>query len=99
MRSSNTSSLVEHSTTEGGRIVRLTLSRPNRRNALSRELVDWLSDALDATADDALARVVIIAAEGPVFCAGHDLAEMTGCNESEYRELFGKDHNSSQTKV
>jgi enoyl-CoA hydratase/carnithine racemase len=90
MRSSNTSSFAEHSTNEGGRIVRLTLSRPNRRNALSRELVDWLSDTLDATADDALARVVIIAAEGPVFCAGHDLAEMTDCSEGEYRELFGK---------
>lgn len=89
MRSSSTSLLVEHSTAESGRIVRLTLNRPRRRNALSRELVDCLSDVLDATADDAQARVVIIAAEGPVYCAGHDIAEMTDCCESKYRELFG----------
>lgn len=83
------SSLVTHDTSDDGRIVRLTLNRPQRRNALSRELIDWLSDALDTIADDRVARVVVLAAEGPVFSAGHDLSEMTDCSEDEYRELFG----------
>ena len=71
---------------EGG-VVRLTLNRPDRRNALSRALVSRLREALDDVAADRTARVVVLAAEGPVFCAGHDLGEMVGCAEAEHREL------------
>nr|WP_147164695.1 enoyl-CoA hydratase [Pararhodospirillum oryzae] len=54
----------------------LTLNRPQARNALSVALMGALQQALDdAGADDAV-RVVILAARGPVFCAGHDLREM-----------------------
>src|SRR5262245_59591236 len=72
---------------EGG-VVRLTLNRPEKRNALSRELIEELDEALAAVAADELARVVVLAANGPAFSSGHDLAEMVGRSEDEYRELF-----------
>ena len=56
----------------------LTLNRLGARNALSEALLDALTRELDALAADRSARVVILAAEGPVFSAGHDLKEMTG---------------------
>jgi len=55
----------------------LTLVRPQSRNALSEALIAALTAELDAIAADAGIRAVVIAAEGPVFCAGHDLKEMT----------------------
>ncbi len=58
-------------------IARLTLNRAAARNALSMELMGALLAALDQAAGDASVRVVVIAANGPVFCAGHDLREMT----------------------
>jgi enoyl-CoA hydratase/carnithine racemase len=73
--------------TSGG-VVRLTLNRPDKRNALSRELLSRLREAQEAIANDRAARVVILAARGPAFCAGHDLGEMVGCSESAYRDLF-----------
>lgn len=73
--------------TEGG-VYRLTLDRPERRNALSADLIGQLDDALDRIAADGSARVVVLGAEGPVFCSGHDLEEMIGRSEEEYRGLF-----------
>jgi enoyl-CoA hydratase/carnithine racemase len=72
---------------EGG-VVRLTLNRPEKRNALSRALLGALEEAITAVSSDASARVVVLAAEGPAFCAGHDLSEMTGRSECDYRDLF-----------
>ena len=60
-----------------GAVLRLTLNRPAARNALSQGLMDALQQALDKAATDDAARVIVIAAEGPAFCAGHDLKEMT----------------------
>ena len=57
-------------------IARLTLNRPAARNALSVALMDALQSALDAVARDDTVKVVVIAANGPGFCAGHDLREM-----------------------
>lgn len=54
----------------------LTLSRGDRFNALSTGMLDALDAALDAVAADPAVRVVVIAAEGRAFCAGHDLVEM-----------------------
>jgi enoyl-CoA hydratase/carnithine racemase len=65
-----------------------TLNRPERRNALSRGLLAELEQAITQTARDGTARVVVLAAKGTVFCSGHDLTEMTGCNEEGYRDLF-----------
>ncbi len=71
-------------------IVTLTLDRPDRRNALSEGLLARIEAALEAVAGDPTARVVVIAANGPVFSAGHDLSEMVGRSEGEYAELFGR---------
>ena len=57
-------------------IARLTLNRPAARNALSVALMDALQSALDAVARDDTVKAVVIAANGPGFCAGHDLREM-----------------------
>ena len=69
-------------------IVRLTLNRPEKRNALSFELLQSLEKAIEAIAADASARVVVLGSNGPVFCSGHDLTEMVGRSEEDYRELF-----------
>lgn len=61
-----------------GSILRLVLSRPARRNSLSEEMLIALGEALDRAAKDPDVRVVVIAAEGNVFSAGHDLKELTG---------------------
>jgi enoyl-CoA hydratase/carnithine racemase len=71
-----------------GGIIRLTLNRPERRNALSRLLLGRMEEVLATIGADATVRVVVLAARGPVFCSGHDLSEMTGRSESEYRDLF-----------
>lgn len=70
-------------------VLHLTLNRLEKRNALSHELLLRLQEALNDVADDNRVRVVVVAAQGPVFCAGHDLGEMIGCSEDAYRNLFG----------
>jgi len=64
-------------TTRDGATLTLTMNRPQQRNALSESLMAALQAALDAAGHDPTVRVVIIAANGPAFCAGHDLKEMT----------------------
>ena len=66
----------------------ITLNRPERRNALSLALMRELIGALDAIGRDRDTRVVILAAAGKVFCAGHDLSEMGGRDINGYREIF-----------
>ena len=73
-----------------GPIVRLTLNNPERRNPLVRPVIAALSAALEAIAADTSARVVVLAAAGKVFCSGHDLSHMVGCDATEYRALFGE---------
>lgn len=77
---------------DDGPIVTLTLNRPEKRNALSRTLVAALSDELDRVGAEAAPRVVVIAGEGPVFCAGMDLnegADDSGNAEAEVRAIAG----------
>ena len=71
-----------------GSATRITLDRPERRNALSLELMGELTQALRDCADQLSQRVVVIEGAGPAFSAGHDLAEMIGREESFLRELF-----------
>ncbi|HEV2960246.1 MAG TPA: enoyl-CoA hydratase [Candidatus Angelobacter sp.] len=66
----------------------ITLNRPNRRNALSLELMLELIDCLDHIGKDRDIRAVILAAAGKVFSSGHDLSEMVGRDLNEYRNLF-----------
>jgi enoyl-CoA hydratase/carnithine racemase len=58
-------------------VMRLTLNRPAARNALSSALMRALLDGLEHSATDPSVRVIVIAANGPVFSAGHDLRELT----------------------
>ncbi len=67
-------------------IARLTLNRPQARNALSMALMQALDDALVAIAADPSVKVVVIAGAGPAFCAGHDLREMRGNPEQASAE-------------
>ena len=57
-------------------VLRLTLNNPARRNSLSEGMMTALKEALDKAADDAQTRVIVIAANGPAFSAGHDLKEL-----------------------
>ena len=57
-------------------VVTLTLNRPEAFNALSEAMLEALQAALDALADDASGRAVVLGAAGKAFCAGHDLKEM-----------------------
>jgi enoyl-CoA hydratase/carnithine racemase len=66
----------------------VTLARPEKRNALSLDLMLELMYVLQELGSDPLIRIVILAAEGKVFSSGHDLSEMTRREESEYRKLF-----------
>jgi len=61
-----------------GAVAVLTLNRPASRNSLSEAMLTELIDALAAIGRDTSIRAVIIAAEGPAFCSGHDLKELTG---------------------
>ena len=58
-------------------VATLTLDRPQSRNPLSEAMLAALSDAFTAIAADRAIKAVVLAAEGPVFCAGHDLKEMS----------------------
>ena len=66
----------------------ITLNRPERRNALSLELMRELIGALDEFGSDATIRAVILAATGKAFSSGHDLSEMVGRTVADYRKLF-----------
>ena len=72
--------------TEGG-ITTVTLNRPDKRNALSLPLMLELTEALRAVGRST-ARGVILAANGPVFSAGHNFGDMAGASLAQARELF-----------
>jgi enoyl-CoA hydratase/carnithine racemase len=74
--------------TREGPVAVVTLNRPQRRNALSLELMLELIRCLDEIGRDREIRAVILAAAGKVFCSGHDLGEMTGRDINEYRRIF-----------
>src|SRR5437764_4225540 len=71
-----------------GPIAVATLNRPQRRNALSLELMQELIGCLDEIGRNREVRAVILAAAGKVFCSGHDLSEMTGRDINDYRRIF-----------
>src|SRR5947208_14919960 len=72
-------------------VITLTLNRPQAFNALSEAMLAQLQRELDAIASEESVRVVVIAAEGKAFCAGHDLKEMRADPSMEYYErLFAQ---------
>src|SRR4051812_38063899 len=76
---------------DGRGVVTLTLDRPQSFNALSEGMLAALQAELDAIAVDESARVVVIAATGKAFCAGHDLKEMRATpSQAYYEALFAR---------
>ena len=72
-------------------VVTLTLNRPQAFNALSEALLTALQTQLDALAQDSSVRVVVLAAAGKAFCAGHDLKEMRAePSLAYYEKLFAQ---------
>ena len=70
-------------------VATLTLNRPDQYNALSLALLEELGATLDRVAADTAVRVVVLAARGKAFCAGHDLKEIRGNTDPEFqRSLF-----------
>ena len=70
-----------------GDITTITLDRPEKRNALALDVMVELTEALTTVgASDALG--VVIAANGPVFSAGHNFGDMAGATIDEARHLF-----------
>ena len=85
-----TDSLIQHQQDERG-VVRLTLNDPLRFNALGSEMLTQLQQALDAIASDAQVRVVVLAAQGKAFCAGHNLKDMAAHTDlAYYQQLFAQ---------
>lgn len=90
----NTEIIIQELTESG--VLRLTLNDNGRRNALSEAMLKRLDEVMRSSASDASVRVIIIAANGPTFCAGHDLKEMTagrdaaGVNNDRGKAYFTK---------
>lgn len=79
------------STRDARGVVTLTLNRASQFNALSEGLMAELQRELDAIASDPSVRVLVLAAAGKAFCAGHDLKEMRASPSSDYyQKLFGQ---------
>ncbi|NQV48844.1 MAG: enoyl-CoA hydratase [Rhodospirillaceae bacterium] len=70
-------------------VATLTLNRPDKRNALSISMLETLQGVLSAVTDDKSIRAVVIAANGPAFCSGHDLKEIrANPGRQNYDALF-----------
>ncbi|MEQ8249160.1 MAG: enoyl-CoA hydratase [Alphaproteobacteria bacterium] len=96
-KSSSTPPLVRQ--TEDGGVVTVTLNRPEARNALSRGLMSALQETFE-TIGASSARTVILAGEGPAFCAGHDLKEIRSDPRAQtYEALFAQCSRLMQTIV
>jgi enoyl-CoA hydratase/carnithine racemase len=73
---------------DGDGVARVTLDRPEKRNALSLELMDELVGVLKALGDRGEIRAIVLEGAGAAFSAGHDLSEMVGRDLSFYQRLF-----------
>ena len=71
-----------------GGTARVTLNRPDRRNALSLALMAELRETLEALGADPATRAIVIAGAGPGFSAGHDLGELVGRDAEFYDRVF-----------
>ncbi len=66
----------------------ITLNHPEKRNALSRAMLNALRERLQEIAENREIRVVILRADGPVFSSGHDLRELADGSSKDYAALF-----------
>lgn len=79
---------IEITVGRDGEVAVITMNRPEKRNALSLNMMRELEDALAAAARDATVRVVVLRGEGPAFSAGHDLRELLDRDVETYRIIF-----------
>lgn len=76
---------------QSGGVLTLTLNRGEKFNTLSEEMMSALQTELDAAKRDESVRVVVLAATGKAFCAGHDLKQMRATpSEEYYKKLFNQ---------
>jgi enoyl-CoA hydratase/carnithine racemase len=73
---------------DAGGVARVTLDRPEKRNALSLELMDELTGVLQRLGARPDARAIVVEGAGVAFSAGHDLTEMVGRDLPFYQRLF-----------
>lgn len=73
----------------------ITINRPDKRNALSRELIAGLAEAFARAKNDTAARSVILTGNGPAFCAGMDLDELRGTLTAEAEQVWDDAHKLS----
>jgi enoyl-CoA hydratase/carnithine racemase len=71
-----------------GDIGTITLNRPEKRNALSLQVMRELDSALTGLAHQREVRAIVLRGEGPAFSAGHDLRELVGGDVETYRAIF-----------
>ena len=71
-----------------GAIGTIALNRPEKRNALSLELLQQLSSLLTSISQNNDIRVVIMKGEGKVFSAGHDISQLVGRELTYYKAIF-----------
>jgi enoyl-CoA hydratase/carnithine racemase len=86
----NTEIIIQELTETG--ILRLTLNDYSRRNALSEAMLERLSEIMNSSGSDSSVRVIVLSANGPAFCAGHDLKELTAsrANADKGEAYFAK---------
>ena len=81
---------------ETGAVAHLTMNSPERLNALSDEMLEALQNTLDGYVENPTIRVITISGAGKVFCAGHDLKQMTAMRQAKdggaaaFRDLFDR---------
>jgi enoyl-CoA hydratase/carnithine racemase len=73
---------------QDGPAARVTLNRPDKRNALSLELMQQLIATLRRVGGERETRAIVLEASGPAFSAGHDLSEMIGRDVPFFQRLF-----------
>jgi enoyl-CoA hydratase/carnithine racemase len=71
-----------------GQIALITMDRPEKRNALSLQMMRELDAALTELAQDSQTRAIVLRGQGPAFCAGHDLRELVDRDVEAYRTIF-----------
>ena len=82
--SQSTSEMVNLAVTDG--IARITLNRPEKRNALNSELIDALKDALREAGKDSEVRAIVLAGAGSDFCSGADLSALQNISTASVAE-------------
>jgi len=92
-------------TAKANGVLTITLNRPDARNALSESVMRGLQIALDEAVEDRAVKVIVLAAKGPAFSAGHDLKELTARRRDPdrglayYRAIFAHCSHLMQTIV